>query len=119
MKPWRRAMRALASMGSRRIAVSSSTAFVLTASLAFYLVYQSARVMHARISDDFNAQQLILARQAATQIDARLRGIALDLKGVREYLERSVWPLVPSGELGRVLSREAEDQILGYGPEGY
>lgn len=39
--------------------------------------------------------------------------------GLREYLERNVWPLVPSGELGRVLSREEEDQILGYGLEGY
>jgi len=40
-------------------------------------------------------------------------------KGLRGYLQRNVWPLIPSGELGQVLSREAEDQILGYGPEGY
>jgi hypothetical protein len=26
---------------------------------------------------------------------------------------------MPAGELGRVMSREEEDQILGYGPEGY
>jgi antitoxin VapB len=38
---------------------------------------------------------------------------------LRAYLERSVWPLVPAGELGRVLTREEENQILGYGPEGY
>lgn len=42
-----------------------------------------------------------------------------DRQGLREYMERNVWPLIPSGELGRVLSREEEDQILGYGPEGY
>ena len=35
-----------------------------------------------------------------------------------EYLEQEVWPVVPSGDLGRVLSREEEDQILGYGSEG-
>jgi antitoxin VapB len=40
-------------------------------------------------------------------------------KSLREYLERSVWPLAPPGELGRVMSREEEDGILGYGPEGY
>ena len=40
-------------------------------------------------------------------------------KTLREYLERSVWPLMPRRELGRVLTREEEDQILGYGPEGY
>jgi len=40
-------------------------------------------------------------------------------KGLLAYLERNVWPLIPPNELGRVLTREEEDQILGYGPEGY
>jgi two-component system, NtrC family, sensor kinase len=71
---------------SKRLALLSSTAFVLVSGLALYLVYQSSRAMVARISDDFNEQQLILARQAAAQIDARLRGIALDLAGVQKYL---------------------------------
>ena len=39
--------------------------------------------------------------------------------GLQEYLLRHVWPLVPPAELGRVLTRVEEDQILGYGPEGY
>jgi PAS domain S-box-containing protein len=73
-------------MASKRMAVSSSTAFVLATGLALFLVYQSAHVMHERISSDFNEQQLILARQAAAQIDARLRGITLDLEGMQEYL---------------------------------
>jgi antitoxin VapB len=34
------------------------------------------------------------------------------------FLEQEVWPLVPREELGRRLSREEEDAILGYGPEG-
>jgi antitoxin VapB len=38
---------------------------------------------------------------------------------LREYLEQNVWPLMPAAELGRVMSREEEDRILGYGPEGY
>src|ERR1039458_2575733 len=40
-------------------------------------------------------------------------------KSLREYLEQNVWPIVPAAELGRVISREEEDQILGYGAEGY
>jgi len=40
-------------------------------------------------------------------------------KSLREYLEQDVWPLVPPAELGRVMSREEEDHILGYGAEGY
>jgi antitoxin VapB len=40
-------------------------------------------------------------------------------KSVREYMERNIWPMIPAAEIGRVLTREEEDRILGYGPEGY
>lgn len=40
-------------------------------------------------------------------------------KGLREYLERNVWPMMPQAEMGRVMSREEEDRILGYGPGGF
>lgn len=36
----------------------------------------------------------------------------------RRFLEREVWPRVPRDQLGRRLSRDEEDEILGYGPEG-
>lgn len=36
----------------------------------------------------------------------------------RAFLEREVWPNVPKRQLGRRLSRQEEDEILGYGPEG-
>ena len=32
------------------------------------------------------------------------------------YLEEEVWPKAPEGQLGRQLSREENDEILGYGP---
>ncbi|HET9228279.1 MAG TPA: type II toxin-antitoxin system VapB family antitoxin [Thermoanaerobaculia bacterium] len=32
------------------------------------------------------------------------------------YLEEEVWPKAPPGQLGRRLSQEEEDEILGYGP---
>ncbi|HSG39869.1 MAG TPA: protein transcription factor [Thermoanaerobaculia bacterium] len=34
------------------------------------------------------------------------------------YLEEEVWPKAPPGQLGRRLSSEEEDEILGYGPGG-
>lgn len=34
------------------------------------------------------------------------------------FLEDEVWPRIPAGELGRRLTREEEDEILGFGPEG-
>jgi len=61
-------------------------------------------------------------RRALLERRARLRaraGKPGTRKSLREYMERNVWPLVPPSELGRVLTREEEDQILGYGPEGY
>ena len=64
-------------------------------------------------TDDHRA---LLERRARLQARA---GKPRARKGLRENLERNVWPMIPSAELGRVLNREEEDQILGYGPEGY
>ena len=61
-------------------------------------------------------------RRALVERRARLQaraGRAAGRKGVREYLESQVWPLMPPAELGRRLTRAEEDQILGYGAEGY
>jgi len=35
-----------------------------------------------------------------------------------EYLERFVWPHVKPEARGRPITREEEDEILGYGPDG-
>ena len=37
---------------------------------------------------------------------------------LRRFLETEVWPRVPAAELGRRMSREEEEGILGYGKEG-
>lgn len=37
---------------------------------------------------------------------------------LRRCLEQEVWPLVPDDQLGKPLTREEEDAILGYGPHG-
>ena len=61
-------------------------------------------------------------RRALVERRARLKartGKHGGRKSLREYMEQNVWPMVPPDELGRVMSREEEDQILGYGPEGY
>lgn len=36
----------------------------------------------------------------------------------RRFLETEVWPKIPPGERGRRLTRDEEDAILGYGPDG-
>lgn len=40
-------------------------------------------------------------------------------KGLREYLETAVWPLMPPESLGSRVTREEREEILGYGPEGF
>ena len=37
---------------------------------------------------------------------------------LRRILETEVWPHVPPSELGRTLSRDEEEEILGYGKDG-
>jgi antitoxin VapB len=37
---------------------------------------------------------------------------------VMRYLEREVWPKIPTELLGRGLTKEEQEEILGYGPEG-
>jgi antitoxin VapB len=39
--------------------------------------------------------------------------------GLIDFLERSVCPKVVPGALGHPITREEEDSILGYGPEGF
>ena len=76
----------------------------------------------AEVADLAHETKTEAIRRALLERRARLRariGKPAGRKGLREYLERSVWPLIPSSKLGRVLSREEKDQILGYGPEGY
>jgi antitoxin VapB len=60
-------------------------------------------------------------RQALVERRARLQaraGRPSGSRGLLEHLENNVWPTIPAGELGRTLTREEEDEILGYGPEG-
>jgi antitoxin VapB len=60
-------------------------------------------------------------RQALIERKVRLqaRGGRLNRKeSLLQYLERNVWPHIPPGELGRTLTREEEDDILGFGPDG-
>jgi len=60
-------------------------------------------------------------RRALEERRARLAlRVASEDRGarLRRFLEDEVWPLVPDRERGRRLSREEEEEILGYGREG-
>lgn len=53
-------------------------------------------------------RQRLVLRVASTDRGARLL----------RFLESEAWPRVPENELGRELTRDEEDAILGYGDDG-
>ncbi|GMR22971.1 MAG: type II toxin-antitoxin system VapB family antitoxin [Acidobacteriota bacterium] len=60
-------------------------------------------------------------RKALAERKERLKlQVASENRGarLRRFLEEELWPTVPADELGRTLTREEEDAILGYGDEG-
>jgi antitoxin VapB len=53
--------------------------------------------------------------------ERRERLIAASARGqsLISFLEKQVWPFIPEEVRGNRITREQEDQILGYGPDGY
>ncbi len=66
----------------RYLAIVGYILFLIVLSVAIYLIYQSSGIMRDRINKDFNEQQLILARQASSQIDGILHDIETELKSL-------------------------------------
>ena len=75
----------------------------------------------AEVAEMANESKTEAIRQALLErrIRLKVRGRKMKAGSLSEYLETKVWPLVPPGELGRRMTREEEDEILGYGPDGY
>ena len=60
-------------------------------------------------------------RRALEERKARLAYRVVDgdrVSRLRRFLETEVWPKIPANAVGRRMSREEEEQILGYGQEG-
>jgi antitoxin VapB len=58
-------------------------------------------------------------RRALLERRERLIGASARGQSLISFLEKQVWPFIPDEVRGRRMTRDAEDQILGYGPEGY
>jgi len=59
-------------------------------------------------------------RRALEERRRRLKGATAPTRRARvlALLQSRVWPTSPAGQLGRRLTRDEEDAILGYGPAG-
>jgi two-component system NtrC family sensor kinase len=69
-------------LGFRYLIPASFLLFFAIIGFAFYMVYLNSRAMSAQIGRDFNQQQLILAYQAASQIDTILRDLEIEVKSL-------------------------------------
>ena len=59
-------------------------------------------------------------RKALDERKRRLKGSSVETRRARvaKFLQQQVWPTIPKEQLGRRLTRDEEDAILGYGPAG-
>lgn len=59
-------------------------------------------------------------RRALEERRRRLKGTGVKERRARllRFLRSKVWPSIPKSQLGRRLTRDEEDALLGYGPEG-
>jgi PAS domain S-box-containing protein len=71
---------------SDRLVLLAVALLFVALGVAVFLVYQNAGIMLEQIRDDFNQQQLILARQAAAQVDADLADIAVAIESLAHNL---------------------------------
>jgi antitoxin VapB len=71
----------------------------------------------ARLTGDSKTEVI---RRALAERRQRLRGPGVKKRRARvlRFLRSKVWPSIPKRELGRRLTRDEEDAILGYGPKG-
>ena len=59
-------------------------------------------------------------RRALHERRERLKGRSLEQRRARvlRLLEKEIWPVLSAGERGRRPTQAAEDEILGFGPDG-
>lgn len=72
----------------RSLPLLSSILFILILCGTIYIIYQNAGIMRDRINEDFNQQQLILARQASGQVSVILHDIELEIDGLARKIAR-------------------------------
>jgi antitoxin VapB len=54
-------------------------------------------------------------RKAQLELD---KGVAEKRKRIMGYFQNEVWPSIPPEQLGKTITKEEREEILGYGPDG-
>ena len=78
---------------------------------------RAARRRVARLTGESKTEAI---RKALEERRRRLKGPSLAdrRRRVVRLLETRIWPSIPKKDLGRRISKQKKEEILGYGPEG-
>jgi len=77
------------------------------------LAAQLAQLDREEVLEVFRKTLDIQARQ-----EAKPQASAQRFSELREFLEREIWPQIPSHLRGKGITKQEREEILGYGPEG-
>ena len=72
----------------------------------------------AALTGETKTRTVRTALEERKQRLARGRSSSGSARRLTEVLEREIWPQVPAEVLGKPISVEQREAILGYGPEG-
>jgi len=76
--------------GFKYFVLTASMIFFLIIGIALLLVYQNAEIMRDKINSSFNQQQMVLARQVASQINSDLKSIGMEIEILARSYEKSL-----------------------------
>ena len=89
--------------------------------MALNIKNQAVETLVAEVAAFTGESKTEAVRRALEERRARLPDQRSELdrgKRLRRLLESEIWTLVPQCEVGRRLSKEEEESILGFGTEG-
>ena len=89
--------------------------------MALNIKYGEVVRLAAELDDLTGESKTETKRQALLDRRARLRFRVTNTarkERVRRFLEREVWSLIPSDQLGRAPDKKEREEILGYGEDG-
>lgn len=89
--------------------------------MALNIKNQEVERLAAEVSKLARESKTEAIRRALEERKARLAaayGSPRTKERLMDFFERTIWPGVPSGVLGKTITKRDRERILGYGPHG-
>jgi antitoxin VapB len=72
----------------------------------------------ARLAHESKTEAIRRALEERKSRLAAITGSRPSGERLTEFFERAIWPRIPRDVLGKPVSKQEQEQILGYGPQG-